>query len=445
MRPGLGGGGETRRTTFPALKREKSASATLWPHSGRGARAASSGGRPAKERGVLRPSASGGGAGPGDGTGPGPPPGGLLFRPFRLPRWRPRASSLASLSLSLALLQGRFPGLLGGRGTPAAPPIHPLEGRLGGPTAAPQEDGLPGLPGGKGGGRPRARARVGALEGSAPGKPGLASLLRSHPPPPPPPRILPCLSFQAGAGWKNMELERLSLEGAPEPLVGEERRRREEEGRAGGPCPGCSCENLHQTVSKWLLPERARATYLERATCLPPPLFILAVSAAELSVFIYYAVWKPQTQWITLDTGIWESPFIYRPDKRREAWRFLSYMLVHAGIEHIIGNLVLQLVLGIPLELVHKGHRVGLVYLAGVVGGSLASSICDPLQGLVGASGGVYALIGGYFMNILVNFQEMIPLFGAIRLLLIFFIVGTDVGFALYRRFLSPVAGVQST
>uniref|UniRef100_A0ABM5ESY1 rhomboid protease n=1 Tax=Pogona vitticeps TaxID=103695 RepID=A0ABM5ESY1_9SAUR len=115
------------------------------------------------------------------------------------------------------------------------------------------------------------------------------------------------------------------------------------------------------------------------------------------------------------------------------------------SIEHIIGNLVLQLVLGIPLELVHKGHRVGLVYLAGVVGGSLASSICDPLRGLVGASGGVYALIGGYFMNILVNFQEMIPLFGAIRLLLIFFIVGTDVGFALYRRFLSPVAGVQST
>ena len=39
------------------------------------------------------------------------------------------------------------------------------------------------------------------------------------------------------------------------------------------------------------------------------------------------------------------------------------------SIEHIIGNLVLQLVLGIPLELVHKGHRVGLVYLAGVVGG----------------------------------------------------------------------------
>lgn len=34
--------------------------------------------------------------------------------------------------------------------------------------------------------------------------------------------------------------------------------------------------------------------------------------------------------------------------------------------------------------------------------GSLASSIFDPLKSLVGASGGVYALMGGYFMNVLV-------------------------------------------
>ncbi|XP_063168103.1 rhomboid-related protein 2 [Candoia aspera] len=233
-----------------------------------------------------------------------------------------------------------------------------------------------------------------------------------------------------------MELERFSLEDAAEA------EREEEQSEGKNRCPWIEC-SIHDTVSKWMLPEEARTTYLERASCIPPPVFILAVSLAELATFIYYAVWKPQTQWITLDMGIWESPFIYRPDKRKEAWRFLSYMFLHAGLEHIIGNLLLQLCLGIPLELVHKGHRVGVVYLAGVIGGSLASSICDPLQGLVGASGGVYALIGGYFMNILVNFREMIPLFGVARLLFISLIVGTDVGFALYRRFLSPLSGLQ--
>uniref|UniRef100_A0A8D0AZE2 Rhomboid-related protein 2 n=1 Tax=Salvator merianae TaxID=96440 RepID=A0A8D0AZE2_SALMN len=232
-----------------------------------------------------------------------------------------------------------------------------------------------------------------------------------------------------------MELEHLNSEQNPPG---------EEQGDKGARCGACiNCDRIHTTVSNWMLPEDARATYLERANCLPPPLFIIAISVAELAVFVYYAAWNPPPQWITMDPSVWESPFVYRADKREEAWRFVSYMLVHAGIEHILGNLVLQLFLGIPLELVHKGLRVGLVYIAGVIGGSLASSVCDPHMNLVGASGGVYALIGGYFMNVLVNFHEMIPLLGVARLLLIFIIVGTDVGFALYRRFLSPADGLQ--
>ncbi|KAF5910300.1 hypothetical protein HPG69_014532 [Diceros bicornis minor] len=73
--------------------------------------------------------------------------------------------------------------------------------------------------------------------------------------------------------------------------------------------------------------------------------------------------------------------------------------------------------------------------------GSLASSIFDPLRSLVGASGGVYALMGGYFMNVLVNFREMIPAFGIVRLLIIILIIGSDMGFALYRRFFVPANG----
>ncbi|KAE8624112.1 hypothetical protein XENTR_v10005835 [Xenopus tropicalis] len=141
-----------------------------------------------------------------------------------------------------------------------------------------------------------------------------------------------------------------------------------EEAKTESPPKTC-CDKIHETISNWILPTNQRDTYLERANCLPPPIFIISVSIAELAVFIYYAVWMPQKQWITLDTGVWNSPFIYRPDKREEAWRFISYMMVHAGVQHIIGNLALQLLLGIPLELVHKGHRIGLVYLAGVIGG----------------------------------------------------------------------------
>lgn len=43
--------------------------------------------------------------------------------------------------------------------------------------------------------------------------------------------------------------------------------------------------------------------------------------------------------------------------------------------------------LGIPLEMVHKWWRVLLVYFAGVIAGSLGTSITDPDTFLAGASG----------------------------------------------------------
>ena len=45
--------------------------------------------------------------------------------------------------------------------------------------------------------------------------------------------------------------------------------------------------------------------------------------------------------------------FIYNPRKREQAWRFVTYMFVHVGVMHIMMNLVVQLFLGVALELVH--------------------------------------------------------------------------------------------
>lgn len=51
-----------------------------------------------------------------------------------------------------------------------------------------------------------------------------------------------------------------------------------------------------------------------------------------------------------------------------------------SSVEHIVGNLVMQLLLGIPLELVHKGFEVGMVYLAGVLAGEHHLSSLFPLH-----------------------------------------------------------------
>lgn len=43
-------------------------------------------------------------------------------------------------------------------------------------------------------------------------------------------------------------------------------------------------KNVHTIVSKWMLPENVRRTYVERANCLPPPVFIVSISIAEVNV-----------------------------------------------------------------------------------------------------------------------------------------------------------------
>lgn len=65
-------------------------------------------------------------------------------------------------------------------------------------------------------------------------------------------------------------------------------------------------------------------------------------------------------------------------------------------------NLIVQIMLGIPLEMVHHWWRVGIIYLIGVIAGSLGTSISDPSVYLAGASGGVYAIITAHVATIII-------------------------------------------
>ncbi|ESO08983.1 hypothetical protein HELRODRAFT_109972 [Helobdella robusta] len=175
--------------------------------------------------------------------------------------------------------------------------------------------------------------------------------------------------------------------------------------------------------------------YFQYYSCCPPPLFMITVSIIELVIFIVYAkIQKTETSWTT--GAPLYSPLTYNPFRRYEAWRFISYMFIHDGIMHILSNLIFQLIIGLPLELFHKFWRVGIVYVLGVIAGSLATSIFDNKTYLVGASGGCYALIGAHFATIIMNWKNMTHdwMSGPLK----FIFTSVDIGVAIWSRYNNP-------
>ncbi|OXA46549.1 Protein rhomboid [Folsomia candida] len=129
------------------------------------------------------------------------------------------------------------------------------------------------------------------------------------------------------------------------------------------------------------------------------------------------------------------SVLIYNPYRRYEYWRYFTYMFVHSGWMHITSNVIMQLFLGILLELVHKWWRVGIVYICGVIAGSLATSLSDPEVFLAGASGGVYALIAAHLATVIMNWKQMEMPWVQVVCITAFSIL--DVGTALYYRYVT--------
>ncbi|XP_055373448.1 rhomboid-related protein 1 isoform X3 [Condylostylus longicornis] len=174
---------------------------------------------------------------------------------------------------------------------------------------------------------------------------------------------------------------------------------------------------------------------------IPPPLFVILVSIIEIAVFLYESwAMKYQDDYNSSNDGIpvpSDSVLVYRPDRRQEVWRFFSYMVLHANWFHLSFNVIVQLIIGIPLELIHGSIRICCIYLAGVFAGSLGTSVVDSKVYLVGASGGVYALLGSHLANILLNYKNI--KYVTIKLISIFIFGICDIGFAIYTRYFQKV------
>ncbi|XP_065201670.1 rhomboid-related protein 3 isoform X1 [Planococcus citri] len=177
--------------------------------------------------------------------------------------------------------------------------------------------------------------------------------------------------------------------------------------------------------------EAVDGSYEQEYTCDPPALTMVICSIIEIFFYMYDTI-------VAANPLATNAPFfnlfVYNPHRRAEVWRFLTYMFIHGSESHLIVNLIVQILLGIPLEMVHRWWRVFLIYIAGVISGSLFTSVADPRVYLAGASGGCYALLAAHIATIIMNWTEMDH--PVLQLLIFVTLITFDFGNSIYDRYI---------
>lgn len=119
----------------------------------------------------------------------------------------------------------------------------------------------------------------------------------------------------------------------------------------------------------------------------PPPYALLTASLFQIVIFL-------------ISSKEVERYLRFEPNNKQEAWRFLTYMLLHDSWFHLSLNLIIQCLFAGALEK-KQGHlRVGVLYLGGGAVGALGASCVRP-DLVIGASAGVYALLTSHISHVI--------------------------------------------
>jgi membrane associated rhomboid family serine protease len=89
---------------------------------------------------------------------------------------------------------------------------------------------------------------------------------------------------------------------------------------------------------------------------------------------------------------------LYPPTVFSAPWTILASGFAHADWIHILLNMYSLWIFGDALERILGSKKFLWLYLGSIVGGSLAFILFDPQGAAVGASGGIFGLMGAYFV-----------------------------------------------
>jgi len=132
-----------------------------------------------------------------------------------------------------------------------------------------------------------------------------------------------------------------------------------------------------------------------------PTLVTVAIIAVNVAVFVYGAILDPATVGGRIRvSGLHADLALNKQilELTHEWYRLVTSGFLHYGILHLGFNMYMLWMLGQMLEPALGRVRFGLLYAAGLLGGSLGALLVD--QGLTaGASGAVFGLLGAAFVG----------------------------------------------
>ncbi|KAI4340367.1 hypothetical protein MLD38_025212 [Melastoma candidum] len=112
----------------------------------------------------------------------------------------------------------------------------------------------------------------------------------------------------------------------------------------------------------------------------------------------------------------------------RQAWRLFTCIWLHAGVFHILANMLSLLFIGIRLEREFGFVRIGVLYIVSGFGGSLLSALFLQTSISVGASGALFGLLGSMLSELLINWTIYANKLAALLTLIFIVIVNLAFG-----------------
>ncbi|XP_030503109.2 RHOMBOID-like protein 2 [Cannabis sativa] len=113
---------------------------------------------------------------------------------------------------------------------------------------------------------------------------------------------------------------------------------------------------------------------------------------------------------------------------KHQAWRLITCAWLHAGVFHLLANMLSLLFIGIRLEQEFGFVRIGLLYIISGFGGSLLSALFIQSGISVGASGALFGLLGGMLSELITNWTLYANKLAALVTLIFIIVVNLAVG-----------------